>query len=119
MRRPTCRRSPRRSCCARREHAVEWAAGDPLLLAGDFNVRPQSSTVFAQLERDFGLRGATAPDAIDHLLSRGLETVRPPAQWPIPRRELIVPHRGGTRRLRLSDHAPVEAAYLAAEPRML
>jgi endonuclease/exonuclease/phosphatase family metal-dependent hydrolase len=95
------------------EHALEWAGGDPLLLAGDFNVRPKSSTVFDRLERDFGLTGATAPDAIDHLLSRGLEVVTPPFRWEVARRELTEPWRGEARRLRLSDHAPVEAAYLA------
>ncbi len=48
-----------------------------------------------------------APDAIDHLLVRGLETVEPPRPWPPERREL---RRDGLA-LRLSDHAPVEAVF--------
>jgi endonuclease/exonuclease/phosphatase family metal-dependent hydrolase len=85
--------------------AVEWAEDAPLVLGGDFNVRPRSSEVFAELEQRYGLTGVTAPDAIDHLLVRGAEPVGPPRQWPPEAREL--PQEDG-RALRLSDHAPVE-----------
>jgi endonuclease/exonuclease/phosphatase family metal-dependent hydrolase len=84
--------------------AVEWAAGRPLVLAGDFNVRPERSALFAALAEQFGLRGATAPDAIDHLLTLGAETVEGPRQWAPGEREL---EQDGLA-LTLSDHAPVE-----------
>jgi endonuclease/exonuclease/phosphatase family metal-dependent hydrolase len=84
--------------------AVEWAGEGPLILGGDFNVRPQSSGVFAELERRWGLTGVTAPDSIDHLLVRGAEVVSGPRAWPPEAREL---DEDGLA-LRLSDHAPVE-----------
>jgi endonuclease/exonuclease/phosphatase family metal-dependent hydrolase len=95
--------------------AVAWADGAPLVMGGDFNRRPRASPLFEALEREFGLAPATAPDAIDHLLARGLEVVRSPARWPETRRELEVAHLGGTRRIRLSDHAPVEATFALRE----
>jgi endonuclease/exonuclease/phosphatase family metal-dependent hydrolase len=93
------------------EAAVAWAAERPLLLGGDYNLRPSSSKLFGELERRFGLAAPTASDAIDHLLVRGLDVLEPPARRPAERRELEVKLDGGARRLRLSDHAPVEAAY--------
>ena len=87
------------------ERAVEWAEGAPLVLGGDFNVRPESSDVFAQLEDRFGLRGPTAPDSIDHLLVLGAEVAEAPSPWPPEKREL---EEDGLA-LTLSDHAPVEA----------
>ena len=96
------------------EQAVEWAAGDPLILGGDFNLRPSTrGDVFAWLRERLGLVAATAPDAIDHLLVRGLG-VREPARRLAPEaRELVFD--GG--RLRLSDHAPVVAAFELHEGR--
>ncbi len=92
--------------------AVRWAgAHAALIVGGDFNLRPRATGVFAELEREHGLSPPTAPDALDHLLARALEVVRPPRTWPAERRELDVPVGLETRRLRLSDHAPVEAAY--------
>jgi endonuclease/exonuclease/phosphatase family metal-dependent hydrolase len=87
--------------------AIAWARGVPLVLGGDLNVRPRSSSLFAELERDFGLAPATDPDAIDHILVRGPELLDPPARC--PPRELEVARNGGRRRIRLSDHAPVAA----------
>jgi endonuclease/exonuclease/phosphatase family metal-dependent hydrolase len=96
---------------------VSWSVGRPLLLGGDFNLRPASSRrAFAELQRRYGLAGPTSPHAIDHLLVRGMEIVQPPAPWPDERREVRVPFDGGFRRLRLSDHAPVEAAYRLPDP---
>lgn len=90
------------------EAATEWAAGAPLLFGGDLNLRPaEDPDAFAVLRDRFGLTGTSAPDAIDHLLARGLETVEPPRPWPSERREL--PEDGLA--LRLSDHAPVEARF--------
>lgn len=73
--------------------------GEPVILAGDFNLTLQSSQVLPRLlEPDWGFSGAT-PRGIDHVLSRGLE-LGPAERWPEERRRV-----GG--RL-LSDHAPVE-----------
>jgi endonuclease/exonuclease/phosphatase family metal-dependent hydrolase len=91
------------------EAATGWAGEAPLLFGGDLNLRPQESpAVFAELRERFGLAGSTGPQAIDHLLARGLEVVEPPHQWGPERREL--PEDG--RALRLSDHAPVEARFV-------
>jgi endonuclease/exonuclease/phosphatase family metal-dependent hydrolase len=91
------------------EAAVGWAGETPLVFGGDFNLRPRSSRVFEELECAFGLSGATAPDAIDHLLTRGLRRNGPVTKWPSGRRELEVSWPSGRRRIRLSDHAPIEA----------
>jgi endonuclease/exonuclease/phosphatase family metal-dependent hydrolase len=87
--------------------AADWAADSPLILGGDFNLRPNASEVFDELAKRFELRRPTAPDAIDHLLARGLETVAPPTPWPPEAREV----RSDGRALRLSDHTPVEAKF--------
>jgi endonuclease/exonuclease/phosphatase family metal-dependent hydrolase len=96
--------------------ATEWAGSSPLVFGGDLNLRPaEDPEVFALLERDFGLTGTTAPKAIDHLLTRGIEVVTAPSAWPPERRELPLDGRA----LRLSDHAPVEARFAVSEPPVL
>ena len=88
--------------------AVEWAGDAPLVFGGDLNLRPdRAPEVFASLAEDHGLAGATAGDAIDHLLARGLDAVEPPERWEAERREVV---EEGLR-IRLSDHAPVSAAF--------
>jgi endonuclease/exonuclease/phosphatase family metal-dependent hydrolase len=87
--------------------AADWAADSPLILGGDFNLRPNDSEIFDELAKRFELRRPTASDAIDHLLACGLETVAAPSLWPPEARE--VPWDDRT--LRLSDHAPVEARF--------
>jgi endonuclease/exonuclease/phosphatase family metal-dependent hydrolase len=94
------------------EAALAWARGAPVLLGGDFNVRPGSSVVFEDLCNGASLCGTTGPDGIDHILACSLETVEPPAAWSPQRRELDVLTGLEHRRLRLSDHAPVEARFL-------
>jgi endonuclease/exonuclease/phosphatase family metal-dependent hydrolase len=90
------------------EQAVSWAAGAPLIFGGDLNLRPaEHPAVFEELRERFGLRPPTAPGSIDHLLSHGLEIVEPPTAWPPERREV---EEAGLA-IRLSDHAPVEAAF--------
>jgi endonuclease/exonuclease/phosphatase family metal-dependent hydrolase len=90
------------------ERAVAWAGGDPLVFGGDLNLRPdRAPEAFAELANCHGLTGATAADAIDHLLVRGLEIAEPPEPWPAERREVI---EDGLR-IRLSDHAAVAAAF--------
>jgi endonuclease/exonuclease/phosphatase family metal-dependent hydrolase len=93
--------------------ATEWAGGAPLIFGGDLNLRPaEDPEVFATLAADFGLTGPTAPDAIDHLLTRGLEVLDAPTAWEPERRELPLDGRA----LRLSDHSPVQARFAAPEP---
>jgi endonuclease/exonuclease/phosphatase family metal-dependent hydrolase len=90
------------------EAATEWAGDSPLLFGGDLNLRPGDDPVaFEALRERFGLTGPTHPRAIDHLLVRGLEVLDAPSAWPAERRELP---RDGLR-LRLSDHAPVQASF--------
>ena len=90
------------------EQAVEWAGELPLLFGGDLNLRAtRQPQVFAALEQRFGLAPPTAPDAIDHLLVRGLELVEPPRLAPPPEREVTL---GDGRVVRLSDHAYVTSA---------
>ncbi len=93
--------------------SAEWAGEAPLVFGGDLNLRPgEDPGVFDVLRERFGLVGPTGPRAIDHLLSRGVAVAEPPAPWPPERREL--PRGGST--LRLSDHAPVEAAFECGKP---
>jgi endonuclease/exonuclease/phosphatase family metal-dependent hydrolase len=89
------------------ETAVAWAGESPLILGGDFNLRPDQTRLFGDMARRFGLSAPTGPDSIDHILCRGLEMVDPPGAWPPEAREL--PCEG--LRLRLSDHAPVDARF--------
>jgi endonuclease/exonuclease/phosphatase family metal-dependent hydrolase len=93
----------------RAAEAATARAGDaPLIFGGDLNLRPaETAAIFDELRERFGLAAPTAPDAIDHLLVRGLEVVEPPHLWPPEQREL----REDDRALRLSDHAPVAARF--------
>lgn len=91
------------------EIASAWAAGDPLVLGGDLNLRPaRQPEAFAALRDRYGLAQPTAPQALDHLLARGVELVRPPAALAPSAREL--PGPAGLA-IRLSDHAPVLAEF--------
>jgi endonuclease/exonuclease/phosphatase family metal-dependent hydrolase len=93
--------------------ATEFAGAAPLIFGGDLNLRPaEQPAAFERLREDFGLAAPTGPRAIDHLLTRGLEVLEPPSAWPPERRELPLDGRA----LRLSDHAPVQARFAAAEP---
>jgi endonuclease/exonuclease/phosphatase family metal-dependent hydrolase len=100
------------------QKAVEWASGTPIVFGGDFNLRPASApAVYESLERDLGFSPPTAGDAIDHLLVRGLDVLEAPEHWPAERRELEIRLDGGSRRVRLSDHAPVGALFGVRLPR--
>jgi hypothetical protein len=89
--------------------AVEWSGSDPLVFGGDLNVRPgRDPAAFVELRERFGLGEPTGPNAIDHLLARGLEVVERPRRLPPEERELREPDG---RLLRLSDHAPVAARF--------
>jgi endonuclease/exonuclease/phosphatase family metal-dependent hydrolase len=92
--------------------ALDFARERPLVFGGDLNLRPRTSPFFEDLERRFGLAAPTAPDAIDHILARGLRVLERPHRWPSERRELpFTEPEGAPLRLRLSDHDPVEAAF--------
>jgi endonuclease/exonuclease/phosphatase family metal-dependent hydrolase len=92
------------------ERAVEWADGDPLVFGGDLNLRPRREPEpFVRLRGRFDLRDPTDPDAIDHLLVRGLGVVERPRRLPAESREVTEPDG---LRLRLSDHAPVVGAFV-------
>lgn len=70
--------------------------GEPVILVGDFNVTPVTSSVLAVLTRG----GFSAPSpGIDHILVRGTSS-SPLEAWPDERRRL--------NGLLVSDHAPVE-----------
>jgi endonuclease/exonuclease/phosphatase family metal-dependent hydrolase len=74
-------------------------AGEPCVLAGDFNLAPESSRMLSQLAGPgWGFEGAT-PAAVDHILVRGIRATSP-MRWPLDRRRV-----GG--RI-VSDHAPVD-----------
>jgi endonuclease/exonuclease/phosphatase family metal-dependent hydrolase len=89
--------------------AVDWSAGDPLVFGGDTNLRPHRTPApFMELRERFELGDPTGPNAIDHVLARGLEVIERPRRLPPEEREL--PVEGGLR-LRLSDHAPVVARF--------
>lgn len=90
------------------EWSVEFAAGSPLIFGGDLNVRPRESPIFAELEKCFGLAGATADDSLDHLLTKDLSVVERPARWPSAQREVKL---AMDLLVRLSDHAPVEGRF--------
>ncbi len=96
------------------EAAAGWAGEAPLIFGGDLNLRPaETPAAFDALRERFALAAPTGPQAIDHLLARGLETVEPPHPWPPERREL---DEGGLA-LRLSDHAPVQARFATRRTR--
>ena len=91
------------------ERAIAFAGADPLVFGGDLNLRPaREPRAFADLGDRLGLAPPTGPHAIDHLLARGLDVVEPPRALPATARE--VPEAGGLL-VRLSDHAPVTAAF--------
>lgn len=95
------------------EAATAWAGDSPLLFGGDLNLRPaEDPAAFEMLRERFGLDGAMHPRAIDHLLTRNLEIADAPSPWLPEQRELP---RDGLR-LRLSDHAPVQARFKTGSP---
>jgi endonuclease/exonuclease/phosphatase family metal-dependent hydrolase len=93
------------------EAAVGWSGDAPLVFGGDLNLRPATELgTFELLEERVGLREPTAPDAIDHVLARGLEIAEAPRRLAPERRELTEPDG---RRLRLSDHRLITARFVA------
>jgi endonuclease/exonuclease/phosphatase family metal-dependent hydrolase len=111
---------PRRRARAEREvalaaaRALEWSGDAPLVFGGDLNLRPRETAVYEQLAERQRLSAATGPDALDHLLANGLVASAATRAWPAEEREVPA---GGGRALRLSDHAPVAATFVAADGR--
>jgi endonuclease/exonuclease/phosphatase family metal-dependent hydrolase len=90
--------------------AVDWSGHAPLVFGGDLNLRPQAQPEpFALLKERFGLGEPTAPDAIDHVLVRGLEIAEASRRLAPEERELAEPDG---RRLRLSDHRLIAATFV-------
>jgi endonuclease/exonuclease/phosphatase family metal-dependent hydrolase len=90
--------------------STDWSAGLPLVFGGDLNLRHgHDPEPFATLRERFGLGEPTGPNAIDHLLARGVEATDPPRLLAPEARELPGPEG---LRLRLSDHRPVTAAFV-------
>jgi endonuclease/exonuclease/phosphatase family metal-dependent hydrolase len=89
--------------------ACAWSAELPLVFGGDLNLRKtELPDAFERLRAQLGLEGARTGRAIDHLLVRGLAPAAAPQPLPDDRREV---HQPDGRLVRLSDHAPVVAAY--------
>ena len=97
--------------------ALGWAAGSPLLFGGDLNLRPgKQPPVFERLRNEFGLVPADRARPPSTTSSAAASRcVEPPRAWPPEQRELPLDGRA----LRLSDHAPVQARFHAAEPHAL
>lgn len=86
--------------------AIKWAGDVPLVLGGDFNIRPRKSNdAFKRLSEEFGFSAPTEERSIDHLLLRGGIVDEPTVSWPPERRE--VPDADSDLLVRLSDHSPV------------
>jgi endonuclease/exonuclease/phosphatase family metal-dependent hydrolase len=80
--------------------AIGWAGGAPLILGGDFNLRPGGDDTYETLA-ELGLEG-TLEGSIDQLLVSGARA-ETPRQWEESEREVVVDDLA----LRPSDHAPV------------
>jgi endonuclease/exonuclease/phosphatase family metal-dependent hydrolase len=88
--------------------AIEWSNGRPLILGGDFNVRPAEQPWLYEHLAAEGFSQPTGERLIDHLLACGAHVVEPSQQLPAERREV---QAGDDRRVRLSDHAVVVGAF--------
>ena len=92
------------------ELALDWSGSHPLVFGGDLNLRPaREARPFEELRERLGLGDPTAPDAIDHVLARGLTVADPPRRLAPEEREVA---DADGRPIRLSDHPPVVAAFL-------
>ncbi|MCW3028890.1 MAG: Endonuclease/exonuclease/phosphatase [Solirubrobacterales bacterium] len=82
------------------EHALRWAASDPLIVGGDLNLRSPaapSGDILHLASRD-----------VDHIFARGLE--------PSGDAQLLERHLGvGEERIELSDHVPLLACVGPAQ----
>jgi endonuclease/exonuclease/phosphatase family metal-dependent hydrolase len=90
------------------ETALAWSGELPLILGGDFNVRPVEQPWIYERLAALGFSGPTGDKLIDHLLARGLRVATAPRQLPAESREV---RAGSAERVRLSDHAVVVATF--------
>jgi endonuclease/exonuclease/phosphatase family metal-dependent hydrolase len=90
------------------ECALEWGGDGPLILGGDFNVRPSEQPWIFEKLAGLGFSGPTGEKLIDHLLVRNLGVHTAPHQLPAESREVTA---GSAERVRLSDHAVVVATF--------
>jgi endonuclease/exonuclease/phosphatase family metal-dependent hydrolase len=90
------------------EAALEWSGDHPLLFGGDFNVRPAEQPWIFEWLAERGFSEPTGKKLIDHLLARGMRVVERSRQLSAERREV---QAADAQRVRLSDHAPVVAAF--------
>lgn len=89
--------------------ALDAAGGLPLILGGDLNARvAQMPETFRDLESR-GLARTPCDDGLDHILARNAAPVGAARRWRPEEREIVVPWKNESRRIRISDHAPVEA----------
>ena len=88
--------------------ALAWSGGTPLILGGDFNVRPREQPWIYERLGGLGFSEPTGEALIDHLLVHGLRVSTPAHQLPAESREV---RAGNAGRVRLSDHAVVVAAF--------
>jgi endonuclease/exonuclease/phosphatase family metal-dependent hydrolase len=88
--------------------AIAFAGETPLIFGGDLNLRPEQTGVFGELARVHGLRAEGEAHWIDHLLTRGLETVGPAHVLPARQREVTEDGLA----IRLSDHDLVAARFV-------
>ncbi len=103
----TGRENGQRDVLRSAELATEWAGDMPLVLGGDFNIRPRSSSSFEELHLRYGFVPPTEEGSIDHLLLRNGAVAEPTVSWKPERRD--VPDFGSDLAVRLSDHSPVVA----------
>ena len=90
------------------EIATDRAGSRPLLLGGDFNVRPEEDPgLYGSLQGRHGLRPCVTA-SIDQVIARGADAVDPPAILPPSTRE--VRDLSGLL-LRLSDHPVVAGSF--------
>lgn len=93
------------------ERLASWlrseTIGGPLVVAGDLNLAPGDPALAPLIAE--GLRPVAVPGGgIDQILVRGL-TGSDARRWSAGERDLTIRWRGAVRRIRVSDHDPVEA----------
>lgn len=101
----TGRENGQRDVLRAAEFAIEWAGDSPLVLGGDFNIRPRSSSAFEEIHLKHGFDMPTEEASIDHLLLRKGLVTEPTESWKPERRD--VPDPESDLAIRLSDHSPV------------
>lgn len=79
----------------------------PLIVGGDFNIGPESPHLARLAEVGLEDHAGDPAPGIDRIYTRGVEVVEPARRLPPWFREFDWRGRGGTGRVRISDHDPV------------